>query len=1591
MMRSTGLALALSVLAIGLVIALGVRLNRATQEEIVSRFKQRQLLLVERMAAGIQSVFDEAQRDLLHLEEGGGPACLSDALGAQDEERIAICRGITEQGFSSYLRSHPGYVQMRYIDAGGQEIVGVDSGGGVVRFVPWDQLQSRAEHDYFVAAMQLGVNGIYASPPLPSPSEEMTGGEGYGGAGAGRWLVRLATPVFDSQGRRQGIVVLDLLGDGVRAQAAWLSAESGMDVWVLDETGVEIVNVGHPEREGSNVYEYCRQAGDEALAAVAEDMLAGGRGVGVYSWPEGVGDPRAAERLTAYAPIRLAADRVWSAGVSVPYDTVLVEHRRTHRVLVSLAGSIVVVILAWAVLAIRSDHKRALAEEQARLSETLYRRVEELSFLSEISRALSGSLDQHELLTTLLHQTTATLKAEAGSICLREEDGSLRFVLAVGPQAEHVQGLRIPPGQGIAGWCIREEQSVLVPDVENDPRWHSGVDDDTGFVTRSILCLPLRVRSETIGVLEMLNKAGGFNQDDLRLMESVTAQAAVAIENARLYQAELSARENADTLREVSRAVSSTLELDDLLPVVLHQAKRVLTYDTASIMLFSDGKPAVVAVAGYEDEELVKAEVSLRLGDSPILRAMSRDRRPVLIADVREDERWIWVPGAEDVRAWIGVPLLVRDEMIGALMIDSTQPGFYTDAHVAIAQALASQVAVAIENARLYDEARRRTEELVVLNELAQLLTARLSVEAVLNEAYRGASRLLDANNFYVALYDPDRDEVTFAMDVTEGEVHKSHTVRASGQGLTEYIIRNRTPVLIRENVPERLEKLGVELIGPVSLSWLGVPLLVGERVVGMMAVQSYTTPCAYDEHDRDLLTTIASETAVALENARLYEQAQQRLESLTSLNRASQIVTSYLDAQEVLEQIVSLAGSVVNSDHTSVVLLDEEGKPVLGAGDFLGAPSITHPITQRIRSRGVTRHVLDSGCPLVVDDISADGTMSPPLRRPDGELIEANPDIVAAGIRSFAAAPIQIQESRLGVLFVHSHRPRAFRGQLPLLITFANQAAIAIENARLYEQARREIAERERAEEALKRRVTQLATVSEVGRQITSLLELDPLLEHIVNLIREAFGYHYVSIFLIDRDAGELVLRAGAGYDPEIARSLHLRVGKDGICGWVAASGEPLLAADVSQEPRYCGVGGLSTRSELTVPIQLSDHVVGVLDVQSAVLDDFDEDDLSIMQTLADQVAVALENAGLYQELRDYAARLEQRVQERTAQLQAQYARLDAILRSGSDGIVVTDRRGEIVQSNPVAQAWLTQTLSPEDAARLQGAIQDLARRAEQRPETVLELTGLDLELSVAPISEPVMEDAAAVVAIHDVSHLRALNRMKSRFVTNVSHELRTPVTTIKLYAALMKQTPPEDEKWGKYLDALAQEADRQARLVQDILQISRIDAGRMEMQPRPTPLDEVIEATIASHQVLARDEGVTLEHHSSSASGGPVALVDPDRMIQVVSNLLGNAILYTPQGGKIVLSAGTEEVGGRVWATMRVTDTGMGIPADELPHIFERFFRGAKPRSMQISGTGLGLAIVKEIVELHGGWVTVESEVGVGAAFTVWLPLAA
>ncbi len=354
-----------------------------------------------------------------------------------------------------------------------------------------------------------------------------------------------------------------------------------------------------------------------------------------------------------------------------------------------------------------------VAVENAQLFAETQRRVQELASLNEVGRTMTSHLDLEQILTIITQEAKDLVGAEAGYILLLdEESGELVFETSVGSLSQVLKGQRPPPGCGIAGWVAHEDQPLLVPDARQDPRFYAAIDELTGLTTRSLLCVPLKVKDEMIGVVEVMNKSeGGFSEDDLKLLDSMAISAAIAIENARLYQCERAKRRTADALQESARILNSALALDKVLSLILEQLARVIGYDSASIMLVSANALAVVAARGFPEPERAM-EVTFNIAEDPKFQQMQWDKKPLVIHDTRQDERWLPWSGTEHIRSWVGAPLVIKDKVIGTINVDKAQPGYYSEAEAQVVFAFAHQAATAIENARLYENLHQQMREL---------------------------------------------------------------------------------------------------------------------------------------------------------------------------------------------------------------------------------------------------------------------------------------------------------------------------------------------------------------------------------------------------------------------------------------------------------------------------------------------------------------------------------------------------------------------------------------------------------------------------------------------------------------------------------------------------------------------------------------------------------------------------------------------------------------------------------------------------------------------------------------------------------------
>jgi signal transduction histidine kinase/CheY-like chemotaxis protein len=525
---------------------------------------------------------------------------------------------------------------------------------------------------------------------------------------------------------------------------------------------------------------------------------------------------------------------------------------------------------------------------------------------------------------------------------------------------------------------------------------------------------------------------------------------------------------------------------------------------------------------------------------------------------------------------------------------------------------------------------------------------------------------------------------------------------------------------------------------------------------------------------------------------------------------------------------------------------------------------------------------------------------------------------------------------------------------------------------------------ERKKLEQSLSRRNARLRVLQEVGIEISSKLELDNLLYAITSQAVKLTGCSsgILGLYLADQDA--IRFATSVGIDP-IGRRLVFRRG-EGLTGRILESESPLLVEDYADwsgaDPAWRSAIGHS--AVLGMPVVWGDQFLGVLHMMAPSTEDFDSQIVELLGFFCTQAAIAIRNAQLHRTLENRAEWLEKEVEARTEEIQAQRTQVEAILASIQDGIVVMDTQGTILHTNDVVSSWFNHTLMPEDVKRLKDEVRSLAREPQPGGEVLLDLKNRCLELVTTSISDLDTGAGSILVVIHDITHLRALDRLRSRFVSNISHELRTPLSSIRLCIRLIRQQP---ERLDHYLHVMEREVGCEIQLIEQVMALSRLDAGGLDLDREPRSLDDMAKIALANHQFMADTEGVTLHYQPTDLD--LVVLVDQRYILQALNNLLRNAIQYNTRGGTVTISIRKRVTQERHWALIVVEDTGMGIPEDELPYIFDRFFRGARPSTERISGYGLGLAMTKEIAELHGGRITVTSEVDEGSRFILWLPL--
>ncbi len=543
----------------------------------------------------------------------------------------------------------------------------------------------------------------------------------------------------------------------------------------------------------------------------------------------------------------------------------------------------------------------------------------------------------------------------------------------------------------------------------------------------------------------------------------------------------------------------------------------------------------------------------------------------------------------------------------------------------------------------------------------------------------------------------------------------------------------------------------------------------------------------------------------------------------------------------------------------------------------------------------------------------------------------------------------------------------------------------------------RRLAEEKRRADEELFRRAIELETLAHISSALRTAQTVEEMLPLVLRNAAQAFEAAMAAIFLVDSETGSLVARAC--HPPDVYPvGLH-HPPNVGITGHVFTTGEVYLSEDITNDPLLCVLPGEAehvevVRGVMSLPLRTQERAIGVMDFVTIEPHLFSDDEVRLATAIADIAANAIHRAMVVQGL-------EEQVAARTAEIRAEQEKVETILRSVGDAIVMSDLEMRIQYVNDAFTAltgysaeevmqqhvdfMFGQTMPEHERQSLRLALNN--GQAWQGEVTGRRKDGraYDATLVIVPMRDADGRLMGYVSSHQDIGQFKELERARNRFITNVSHELRTPAANVKLYAHLLRKAHRPD-KTERYLQVLEEQAERLENLIQDILEMTALDSGQAVTAWESISLLTLVENAATRYQSRAESSGLTLSVVPLPPDL-PVVKGDPARLVQALGELVENAIIFTPTGGQVNIQVETAEEKEGQWVTVSVRDTGPGIGADEQDRVFDHFYRGSLAESGHIPGTGLGLSMVHEIMDAHGGRVTIDSTVGQGSVFALWL----
>jgi GAF domain-containing protein len=1140
------------------------------------------------------------------------------------------------------------------------------------------------------------------------------------------------------------------------------------------------------------------------------------------------------------------------------------------------------------------EKNEALTVAHAQVSETL----EQQTATAEILRVISSSpTDVQPVFDVIVERAVRLCGARFGRV-YRFDGGAIHMVAGYGLSPVGLGELqrtfpRPASDDTLVGRAILSRQPVFVRDIEREegvPALSRKLIQALG--TRSQVTIPMLRAGEPIGAMTLgWAEPEAFDEQQIALVKTFADQAVIAIENVRLFT-ELGARnrdltealEQQTATSEILRVISrSQTDVQPVFDTIVRSAVSLCDGLFSALYQFDGELLHQVAQHNYAPEALEELH---RVFPARPTRALFTgrvilERAVVHIPDseVDPEHQHKALRRAIGWRSGLFVPMLREGAPIGVIEVARAEPGPFTDSEIELLKTFADQAVIAIENVRLFTELQASNRELTTALDtqtatsdiLRVISSSPTDVQPVFDTIVRSAVRLCDG--LFSALFQFDGELIhqvahhNFAPEALEAQLRVFPTRPSRGLGAARAILDSAVVHIPDfELDPEHQHKEVSRAIG--CRSGLFVPMLREGAPIGAIMV-ARAEAGRFSGSEIELLKTFADQAVIAVENVRLFTELGARnrdlteaLEQQTATSEILRVMSrSQTDVQPVFDTIVRSAVRLCDGLFSGLMQFD--GEMLHHVAQYNYAPEALEEVrrifpTRPTRALGAGRAILERAV-VNIPDVEAD------LEWQHAALSRA------IGFRSGLFVPLLREGAPIGVIAVTRAEPGLFSdSEVELLKTFADQAVIAVENARLFKELEARTGE-------LTRSVDQLTALGEISQAVSSTLDVETVLQTIVSRASQLAGADGCAIYEYDPATEVFHIRATHNLDAALVatlRSSPLRKG-EGAMGRAAETREPTQVADIAAPGAYQShvrdtLLAAGYRALLSVPLLREGEIIGSLSLNRHAPGEFPPEAVEVLKNFATQSALAIQNARLFREIADKSRQLE-------------------------------------------------------------------------------------------------------VASQH-----------KSEFLANMSHELRTPLNAIIGFSEVLNERMfgELNEKQAEYLKDIHASGQHLLSLINDILDLSKVEAGRMELELTDFDLPAAVDNAVTLVRERANRKGITVRIAVEEQVG--VMRGDERKIRQVLLNLLSNAIKFTPEGGRIDVMAvpndGSVEVS--------VHDTGVGIAPEDHEAVFEEFRQVGASAAKQ-EGTGLGLALARKFIELHGGKIWVTSQVGAGSTFTFTLPL--